>query len=107
MLQKERIKVYKFIEEITLNTWPAEQSVLLQGWILRSAAGYTKRANSVNPLYGADSSQVELTEQIKLAERYYEHAGLQSVFKITPTSSRQSLMRFLQSVAIQLPSLHL
>ncbi|MEK5278921.1 MULTISPECIES: GNAT family N-acetyltransferase [Paenibacillus] len=84
MLQEERNKLYKFIEEITLNTWPAEQSVLLQGWILRTAAGYTKRANSVNPLYGADSSQVDLAEQIKLAEQYYEHAGLQPVFKITP-----------------------
>lgn len=44
--------MYKAIEEITLNTWPAEQSVLLNGWVLRTAAGYTKRANSVNPLYG-------------------------------------------------------
>lgn len=76
--------MYKSIEEITLNTWPAEQSVLLNGWVLRTAAGYTKRANSVNPLYGAESYHADLTDQIKLAEQYYKDAGLKPVFKITP-----------------------
>lgn len=76
--------MYKAIEEITLNTWPAEQSVLLNGWVLRTAAGYTKRANSVNPLYGEESSIADLTNQIKLAEQYYKDAGLKPVFKITP-----------------------
>ncbi|KAA1190815.1 GNAT family N-acetyltransferase [Paenibacillus sp. B2(2019)] len=76
--------MYKAIEEITLNTWPAEQSVLLNGWVLRTAAGYTKRANSVNPLYGEESSLADLTNQIKLAEQYYKDAGLKPVFKITP-----------------------
>ncbi|MEK5438688.1 MULTISPECIES: GNAT family N-acetyltransferase [Paenibacillus] len=76
--------MYKAIEEITLNTWPAEQSVLLNGWVLRTAAGYTKRANSVNPLYGEKSSLADLTNQIKLAEQYYKDAGLKPVFKITP-----------------------
>ncbi|WP_339316060.1 GNAT family N-acetyltransferase [Paenibacillus sp. FSL R10-2734] len=76
--------MYKSIEEITLNTWPAEQSVLLNGWVLRTAAGYTKRANSVNPLYGAESSLPDLTDQIKRAEQYYIDAGLKPVFKITP-----------------------
>ncbi|MEK3746612.1 GNAT family N-acetyltransferase [Paenibacillus sp. FSL E2-8871] len=76
--------MYKAIEEITLNTWPAEQSVLLNGWVLRTAAGYTKRANSVNPLYGEESSLADLTKQINLAEQYYKDAGLKPVFKITP-----------------------
>ncbi|MEK3981866.1 GNAT family N-acetyltransferase [Paenibacillus sp. FSL K6-3166] len=91
MPRKERIKLYKFIEEITLNTWPAEQSLLLNGWILRTAAGYTKRANSVNPLYGAERCTADLGDQIKLAEQYYEHAGLKPVFKITPYIQPASL----------------
>lgn len=78
------IELYKSIEEITLNTWPAEQSVLLDGWILRTAAGYTKRANSINPLYGVGKSHADLVDQIRLAEQYYEHIGLRPVFKITP-----------------------
>lgn len=76
--------MYKWIEEITLNTWPAEQSVLLNGWILRTASGYTKRANSVNPLYGSGASCTDVVDQIKLAEQYYEDVRLKSVFKITP-----------------------
>lgn len=76
--------LYKSIEEISLNTWPAEQSALLNGWILRTASGYTKRANSVNPLYGAEESYADTLDRIKLAEQYYEDAGLEPVFKITP-----------------------
>lgn len=76
----------KFIEELTLNTWPAEQSVLLEGWVMRAAAGYTKRANSVSPLYGPEGQHTGLDVKYKilLAEQYYEAAGLNPVFKITP-----------------------
>lgn len=79
--------MYKAIEEITLNTWPAEQTLLLQGWVLRSASGYTKRANSVNPLYegeGGESGTGALMEKIQLAEQFYQDAGQKPVFKITP-----------------------
>ncbi|MNO18889.1 Acetyltransferase (GNAT) family protein [compost metagenome] len=78
--------MHKWIEEITLNTWPAEQSVLLEGWILRSSAGYTKRANSANPLYRTETGQsgLEIQDKIRLTEQYYATAGLNSVFKITP-----------------------
>ncbi|WP_342565481.1 GNAT family N-acetyltransferase [Paenibacillus sp. FSL R7-0345] len=78
--------MYKNIEELTLNTWPAEQSVLLDGWILRSASGYTKRSNSVNPLYGPSETgySLDVGQKIRLAEQYYEQDGLQTVFKITP-----------------------
>ncbi|WP_410511852.1 GNAT family N-acetyltransferase [Paenibacillus sp. BR2-3] len=56
----------------------------MHGWVLRSASGYTKRANSVNPLYGTEGSGLQVTDQIRLAEQYYEDAGLKPVFKITP-----------------------
>ncbi|UQZ36033.1 GNAT family N-acetyltransferase [Paenibacillus sp. PK3_47] len=78
--------MHKRIEEISLNTWPAEQSLLLEGWVLRTAAGYTKRANSVNPLYGPDyeAAEPELSRKISTAEQYYSAAGLDTVFKMTP-----------------------
>ncbi|WP_420805813.1 GNAT family N-acetyltransferase [Paenibacillus wynnii] len=81
---------------MTLNTWPAEQSILLQGWILRSAAGYTKRANSVNPLYGTDESDDEIRKKVKLAEAYYVDAGLKPVFKITPYIQPADLDKILE-----------
>jgi hypothetical protein len=46
------------IEELSMNAWPSIQTVLLDGWILRMSNGYTKRANSVNPLYSEPVAKV-------------------------------------------------
>ncbi|WP_042196783.1 GNAT family N-acetyltransferase [Paenibacillus camerounensis] len=92
--------MYKNIEEISLNTWPAEQSVLLDGWILRTASGYTKRSNSVNPLYGPEghAGSLEVQQKIRLAEHYYGQAELQTVFKITPYSRPAGLDHLLSEL---------
>jgi len=39
------------IEELSMNALPALSTVFLNGWILRFSNGYTRRANSVNPIY--------------------------------------------------------
>ena len=70
------------IEELSLNAWPALQTVLYDGWVIRFASGYTKRANSVNPLY---PSAVDLDAKIRFCEGIYENKKLPVVFKITPT----------------------
>jgi GNAT superfamily N-acetyltransferase len=51
------------------------------GWVLRFADGYTKRANSINPLYSTNAS---LGERIELCRRIYETRGLTPAFKMTP-----------------------
>jgi GNAT superfamily N-acetyltransferase len=71
------------IEELSLNAWSALQTVLYDGWIIRFANGYTKRANSVNPLY---PSTMDLDEKIRFCESIYRGKEMPVVFKITPTT---------------------
>jgi ribosomal protein S18 acetylase RimI-like enzyme len=68
------------IEEISMNAWPSLQSIVLDGWILRFANGYTRRANCVMPLYA--SSQPVL-EKIDFCEKMYGDRGRPVIFKMT------------------------
>jgi N-acetylglutamate synthase len=72
------------LEEASLNAWPALQHVLLQGWLLRFAGGYTKRANSVNALYGIPTSHQATEDRITQCEAHYARHDLPAVFRITP-----------------------
>jgi|SRR5215216_361760 len=56
--------------------------MLYDGWIIRFAGGYTKRANSVNPLY---SSSLNIDEKLGFCERLYRKKNLPVVFKLTPS----------------------
>jgi GNAT superfamily N-acetyltransferase len=69
------------IEEASLNAWPALQQMLHDGWVLRFAKGYTKRANSVNPLY---PSTIDTAEKIAFCEARYGEQGLTPIFRVTP-----------------------
>jgi len=78
----------KRIEEVSLNSWPPLQSVIYDGWILRFSKGYTKRANSVNPIY---PSTEDLSRKITRCERIYSQKGLPTVFRLTPFASPSNL----------------
>jgi N-acetylglutamate synthase len=69
------------IEEAGLNAWPAHQQMLYDGWLLRFANGYTKRANSVMPVY---SSEKDIDNKIDSSEDVYRQMGLPPVFRLTP-----------------------
>lgn len=83
----------KRIEEISLNAWPSLQQELYDGWILRFSKGYTKRANSVNPLY---PSTLDLEEKVNCCEEFYTNRSLPPVFKLTPFCSPPDLDQFLE-----------
>ena len=68
------------IEELSMNAFPALSTVLLNGWVLRFANGYAKRANSVNPIYKCN---IDLENNISLCENMYKSNGLDTVFKLT------------------------
>ena len=76
------------IEELALSAWPSLQTLLLDGWVLRFANGYTRRANSVNPLY---ASQQEVGEKVQVCEQLYRERGLKVVFKMTAASQPDGL----------------
>ncbi len=76
------------IEELSMNAWPAKQSQHYDGWVLRSADGYTKRANSVYPLY---SSELDVDEKIEFCEAFYRDKGQPTVFKMTQASTPTNL----------------
>ena len=67
------------IEEAALNSWPALQQLLFDGWIIRFAQGYTKRANSVTPLY---PSSLSAEEKITFCERFYQEKQLPTIFRL-------------------------
>ena len=70
----------RHIEELALNAWPALQTVVYDGWIMRFANGFTRRANSVNPLY---PSTLEPQEKIRYCGEIYSAKGQDTVFKLT------------------------
>ena len=76
------------IEELALNAWPPLQTLLLDGWVVRFANGYTRRANSVNPLY---SSEQDADAKIRACEQLYRDRGLKVVFKMTAASQPDGL----------------
>ena len=69
------------IEELSINAWPSLQTVLYDGWVIRFANGYTRRSNSVNPLY---ASTMDFDEKIAFCENLFQEQMLDVVFKITP-----------------------
>ena len=76
------------IEELSMNAWPALQTLHYDGWVLRFAGGYTKRANSVYPLY---PSSIDLDEKIHACELLYRARNLPAVFKLTRASAPDDL----------------
>lgn len=86
------------IEELSLNALPCLQQIIDDGWILRFAEGYTKRANSVTPLY---PSYEDLTPKIKRCEDVYRSFNLRPIFRLTKELRLKALDRTLSELGYQ------
>ncbi len=65
------------LERIMAEGWPPLERAELGSWLLRAAAGFTGRANSVLPL---GSPGVSLSEAVDRCERWYDERGLRHQF---------------------------
>ncbi|MGO4531742.1 GNAT family N-acetyltransferase [Paenibacillus sp. 2TAF8] len=83
----------RLIEELTLNHWQPLSTSLYDGWVLRFAKGYSKRANSVQPIY---ASTLDVHEKIEVCENIYTSNQLNTIFKITPFIQPHELDQLLQ-----------
>ncbi len=76
------------LEEAALNAWPARHQLLLDGWVVRLAGGYTKRANSATPLY---PSGRPAEETLAACEELYAAHGLPTIVRIVDLSEPPGL----------------
>ncbi|MDR3145890.1 MAG: GNAT family N-acetyltransferase [Treponema sp.] len=81
------------IEELSMNAWPSIQTVVYDGWIIRLAKGYTKRANSVNPIY---PSKIGLEEKIGYCEKLYAKYNLPAMYKLAECDEHRIIDRKLE-----------
>jgi len=80
--------LHRRLEEVAMNAWPALQQMLFDGWIVRFAQGYTRRANSVNPLF---ESHLDVVDKVVACERLCAAKELPTVFRLTPCASPPQL----------------
>ena len=83
----------RLIEELTLNHWQPLSTSLYDGWVLRFAKGYTKRANSVQAIY---PSTLDVHDKVLACERIYTSNQLNTIFKITPFVQPETLDQLLE-----------
>jgi GNAT superfamily N-acetyltransferase len=84
----------RHLEEASLAGLPALRTDHYDGWLLRFADGYSRRANSVAPLF---ASTIDLDEKIRYCESAYARAGLPCIFKLTEASTPDGLDEALSS----------
>ncbi|MGF9757148.1 GNAT family N-acetyltransferase [Microvirga sp. 0TCS3.31] len=85
------IHLAKRAEEACLNGWPALREMIFDGWLIRLANGYTRRANSVNLL---SPGSLPLDHKIRYCETIYAAHRQPAIFCV-PSHADPALSRAL------------
>ncbi len=86
------------LETAGFNAWPAFQQLLMAGWLIRFAEGYTKRANSANYLH---PSITPLDQLVSWCEQLYAARKLPSTFRLVDRTETLPIDRFLAEQGYQ------
>jgi len=86
------------LEELSMNAWPSLQTLLYGGWVLRFANGYTRRANSIQPIYPSTRG---LEEKISACEEMYREKNLRVIFRMTRAVFPENLDEILEQKGYQ------
>ena len=78
------IDLVRAIEERAFNAWPALEVAVVDGWLLRFAEGYSKRANSANAL----APTAPLETLLPLVEALYRRHGITPCVRLTPLAAQ-------------------
>ncbi len=79
-------------EEAGMNSWPAEERMLFDGWVINLDRGYSNRANSVVPVY---PSVKPLDEKVEYCEKLFLNRKLTPVFRVFEIPESKRLREFL------------
>jgi ribosomal protein S18 acetylase RimI-like enzyme len=90
------------LEERAASAWPALATVYLDGWVVRFADGYTRRANSASPLYEGSGRPDEKIDQ---CERLYAARRQRCIFKLTPAQAALDDLLACRGYSREAPSL--
>ena len=89
---------FRQLERTIFCACPSFEETDYDGWVLRFADGYTKRANSVNPHFG---SSFPLAAKITTCEAAYRERGLPTIFRLTPFSQPVGLDEALEALGYE------
>jgi ribosomal protein S18 acetylase RimI-like enzyme len=79
----ESFEMARLTEERLVNLWPAVSTLLMDGWAVRIANGYSARANSASAITPGATMDTRMLREV---ERLYRNAGITPTIRITPVA---------------------
>jgi N-acetylglutamate synthase len=87
MVEHPPVVTASLLDELADQGWPALETCAIEGWVVRTAHGVTRRANSVLPRGDVD----DLDAAIDAVEDAYRARGIRPAFQLSPASRPRGL----------------